>query len=94
MKEASTHKACPSADNSDDYQGIQDLTQLLQPHPKRTERRRRKLEKRAAIPRPGPRGFLGLPFELSMAILSLLRPYDIFALSRANRKHHAFILAE
>ncbi len=78
-----------------DLSPVEDLTQPLPLRSKRTERRRRKLEKlanRSSALRPI--GLLDLPYELLMAILELLRPSDLFALCRASRPLRAFFLAE
>lgn len=71
-------------------------TQTLPLRSRKTERRRRKLEKQAkrAAAVAASRGFLDLPYELLMAILSFLRPSDIFILSRVNKQLRSFILAE
>ncbi|KAK4120347.1 hypothetical protein N657DRAFT_625238 [Parathielavia appendiculata] len=74
---------------------VQDVTQPLELRSKRTERRRRKLEKRA-LSKPSPnsqlRGFMDLPIELLLQILEILRPSDIFVLGRVNKTLHAFLM--
>lgn len=95
MKAVSTGKSLP--DHAASAAPADDSTQLLPSHSKRTERRRRKLEKQAeatTISNLDLRGFLDLPYELSVEILSLLRPSDLFALSRVSRELRAFILTE
>jgi hypothetical protein len=82
-------------DAASDLAPAEDLTQPLVLHSKRTERRRRKLERRA-IAKPSsnsqPLGFMDLPIELLLQILELVRPSDIFALSRVNKPLRAFLL--
>jgi hypothetical protein len=77
---------------------VEDLTQPLALHSKRTERRRKKLERRAKSKSSSsslqPIGFLHLPYELLMGILELLRPSDLFAVSRVNRTLRTFLLSE
>lgn len=74
---------------------LQDLTQDLALHSKRTKRLRRKLEKRAQTKSASgfaPRGFLDMPLELLMAILNLLRPSDIVALMQVSKELREFLL--
>jgi hypothetical protein len=71
-----------------------DLTEPLEPHSKRTERRRRKLGRKAKIPAAEPRRLLDLPYEILMAILTLLRPSEIFVLCRVTSSLRSFILSE
>ncbi|KAK1830694.1 hypothetical protein QBC39DRAFT_101439 [Podospora conica] len=70
---------------------LEDLTQELTLHSKRTGRRQKKLESRARKPLLQPRGLLDLPYELLMRILALLRPSDLFALVRVNKDLGLFI---
>lgn len=91
-----TKRSATSQDEDDDLEPVEDLTQPLALHSKRTERRRRKQEKRATSASSAAnqlRGFLDLPLELMMAILDLLRPSDIFVLSRVNHELRNFLLA-
>ena len=76
---------------------VEDLTQPLALRSKRTERRRRKLEKLANNSKSlalRPIGLLDFPYELLMNILELLPPSDLFALCRVSRPLRAFLLAE
>ncbi|KAK4097302.1 hypothetical protein N658DRAFT_569398 [Parathielavia hyrcaniae] len=81
-------------DTASDVLPVEDATKLLELRSKRTERRRRKLEKRA-VSKPWSNsqlgGLVGLPIELLLQILELLRPSDIFALRRVNRTLRAFL---
>lgn len=91
-----TTKDTAAQEAGHDLAPLEDLTQPLTRHSKRTERQRRKLEKKGAPKSSSvfqPRGFLDLPFELLTGILDLLRPSDIFALSRLNRLLRSFMLA-
>lgn len=83
-------------DTEGDLSPVEDLTQPLALRSKRTERRRKKLEKLANSKSSAPRpiGLLDLPYELLMNILELLRPSDLFALCRVSRPLRAFFLAE
>jgi hypothetical protein len=69
---------------------LEDLTQALTLHSKRTERRHKKLESRARKTWQ-PRGLLDLPYELLMRILALVRPRDLFVLARVNKDLGLFI---
>jgi hypothetical protein len=78
-----------------DLAPLEDLTQPLARHSKRTERQRKKLEKKGAFKLSAvfqPRGFLDLPLELLTDILELLRPSDIFSLSQLNWQLRSFML--
>lgn len=80
-----------------DLAPIEDLTQPLALHSKRTERRRKKFEKRAKSKTSlglAPTGFLDLPYELLTGIFELLRPSDLFAVSQVNRTFRSFLLSE
>ncbi|KAK4150228.1 hypothetical protein C8A00DRAFT_18210 [Chaetomidium leptoderma] len=93
-----TKETTAAQDAERDITPVEDLTQPLALHSKRTERKRKKLEKRAnsksSCSDVEPRGFLDLPLELLMAILELLRPSDIFVLSRVNARLRTFLLEE
>ncbi|KAK3906148.1 hypothetical protein C8A05DRAFT_12113 [Staphylotrichum tortipilum] len=96
-----TPNETPAPDGAHDLEPLQDLTQPLTLRSKRTERRRRKLEKKGASFRRSssarggePIGVLDLPVELLVAILELVRPSDLFALSRVSRQLRAFLLAD
>ena len=85
----------PDASSLDikEYNGtdvLEDLTQALTLHSKRTERRHKKLEGRARKTWQ-PRQLLDLPYELLMRILALVRPNDLFALARVNKGLGLFI---
>ena len=73
---------------------LDDRTQPLPSHSRRSERRRRKLEKSSVCAAKLPfstRGLLDLPYELLMAVLAFLRPSDLFVLSRISKQIHDFI---
>ncbi|KAL2185702.1 hypothetical protein L209DRAFT_756935 [Thermothelomyces heterothallicus CBS 203.75] len=74
---------------------VADLTRPLTLRSRRTERQRRKQQKRAnsSSAAAHPARLVDLPLELMMAILELLRPSDIFALSQVNKELRAFVLA-
>lgn len=63
----------------------------LHVHSKRTERLRKKQQKKQKKPLVGARGILDLPYELILGIFALLRPSDLFRLARVNRDLHDFI---
>lgn len=69
---------------------LEDLTQALTLHSKKTDRRSKRLESRARKTWQ-PRGLLDLPYELLMRILALARPRDLFALARVNKDLALFI---
>ncbi|KAK4245099.1 hypothetical protein C7999DRAFT_43350 [Corynascus novoguineensis] len=79
----------------DDLPPVVDLTQPLALRSKRTERQRRKQQKRAFSTTPADQStrLVDLPLELMMAILELLRPSDIFALLRVNKELRTFLLS-
>ena len=90
-----------SVNNGDDDEAelgvLEDKTEALTLRSKRTERNRKKQSKkasesRARAPEPG-RLLLGLPSELLLEVLSLLRPSDVFALLRTNRALRGFVQA-
>ena len=75
---------------------VEDLTQPLALHSKRTERQRRKRERLASAKSSSlqPIGLLDLPVELLLSILELLRPSDLFALCRVSKTLRAFCFAK
>ncbi|KAK0613695.1 hypothetical protein B0T14DRAFT_539446 [Immersiella caudata] len=83
-----------SATALSDEPPLVDLTQALPVKSKRTERLRKKLQKKAHPKLVGARGFEDLPYELTMSIFRLLRPRDFFALCRVSKGLRAFTLAE
>ena len=96
-----TPKETAAPEGPPDLEPLQDLTQPLALRSKRTERRRKKLEKKEASSRRSssalggePIGVLHLPVELLLAILELLRPSDLFALSRVSKQLRAFLIAD
>ena len=70
-----------------------DLTEALALRSKRTERRRRKRETKDAKSRSrgAAAGLLNLPYEITMHILTMLRPSDVFCLSRTNKAFSFFV---
>ena len=66
----------------------------LHVHSKRTERLRKKQQKRQKKPLIEARGILDLPYELILDVFALLRPSDLFRLSRVNRSLHDFIFKQ
>ncbi|KAI1264538.1 hypothetical protein F5Y18DRAFT_389172 [Xylariaceae sp. FL1019] len=75
----------------DDELGVVvDKTEALALHSKRTERSRRKQQRKAKKEKDSG-GLLGLPYELLMDILSLLRPSDLFVLQRTSRSFYNFL---
>lgn len=83
-----------STEDEADLPPLLDLTESLESHSRRTERRRKKRGIKAAKPVAEPRGLLDLPYEILMMILKILRPSDIFVLSQVNRPFHRFIFQE
>lgn len=76
-------------------EGLVDLTQPLAIHSKRTERLRKRLEKKSQTKHAHQfKEFLDLPYDIMMAILRFLRPRDLFVLCCANKPLRSFILAE
>ncbi|GAB1312588.1 hypothetical protein MFIFM68171_02798 [Madurella fahalii] len=95
MPTRNTRRRHVSANEYDsDLPLVDDLTESLESHSKRTERRRRKLGRKGKGSAAEARGFLDLPYEILMAILTTLRPSDIFALSCVSRSLHTFVLEE
>ncbi|KAI1760539.1 hypothetical protein GGR53DRAFT_77428 [Hypoxylon sp. FL1150] len=82
-------------DVSDDgeLEELEDKTEALTLHSKRTERARKRQAKKAK-PNRDPRDPLALPYELILEIVSLLRPSDIFNLARVSKAYHGFITGE
>ncbi|KAK0642907.1 hypothetical protein B0T16DRAFT_332559 [Cercophora newfieldiana] len=71
-----------------------DLTQALTLNSKRTERLRRKHQKKMPPKLTDARQFQDLPYEIIMEILCILRPRDLFALCGVNRGFRDLILGE
>lgn len=70
---------------------LEDKTEALALRSKRTERVRKKQAKKGKKTIHPSEYLTNLPYELMFAILSLLRPSDIFNLQRVNRAFHSFI---
>jgi hypothetical protein len=76
----------------DETEPLVDTTQALQLNSKKLERLRKKQQKRAAKNAHHAAGsILDLPYELITDILELLRPSDIFRLSRTCKAFHTFL---
>ncbi|KAH9904441.1 hypothetical protein F4778DRAFT_62523 [Xylariomycetidae sp. FL2044] len=73
---------------------LEDKTENLALHSKRTERAHRKMTKKALKTASRLPGIFRLPYELAFEIIVLLRPSDVFSLQRVNRYHRDFIVAE
>ncbi|KAI0862084.1 hypothetical protein F4860DRAFT_502808 [Xylaria cubensis] len=74
---------------------LEDKTEPLTLHSKRTERARKKQTKKAMKAKDSPHGLLSmLPYELLMEIFTLLRPSDLFRLQRTNKSLNSFIAQE
>ncbi|KAI0409120.1 hypothetical protein F4802DRAFT_233015 [Xylaria palmicola] len=74
---------------------LEDKTEALTLHSKRTERARKKQAKKATEVKKSPGGFLCiLPYELAMAVLTLLEPGDLFRLQRTSKPLRDFIAQE
>ncbi|KAK4454893.1 hypothetical protein QBC34DRAFT_391014 [Podospora aff. communis PSN243] len=71
-----------------------DLTQPLPVKSKRTERLRKKLQKKSPAKLVDARGFGDLPYELTMAIFQFLRPQDLLTLCCVSKGFRTLILAE
>lgn len=70
-----------------------DLTEALTVRSKRTERRRKKIEKKVQKKASfEPRGLLDLPYEMWMAILEVCLPRDILTLTQTSKPVRHFIL--
>ncbi|KAI0150613.1 hypothetical protein GGR57DRAFT_472091 [Xylariaceae sp. FL1272] len=69
---------------------VVDKTEALALHSKRTERSRRKQQRKAKKEKDSG-DLLGLPYELLMEILSLLRPSDLFVLQRTSKSFYNFL---
>lgn len=76
----------------DDEEPLVDTTHALQLRSKRTERLRKKQE-RKKYKSLEPKHLLDLPYELLLDIFALLRPSDIFVLSRVSKSLHNSIHA-
>jgi hypothetical protein len=94
----STKDTTAAQDPEHDLSPVEDLTEPLALRSKRTERRRRKLERvansKSRASTLQPIGLLDLPLELLLDILELLRPSDLFTLRRVSKQLRAFIRAE
>lgn len=75
----------------DDADPLIDTTQALTLNSKKLERQRKKQQKRAAKTVHATGNILDLPYELITQILRLLRPSDIFRLSRTCKAFHTFL---
>ncbi|KAI3325379.1 hypothetical protein HD806DRAFT_446532 [Xylariaceae sp. AK1471] len=74
---------------------LEDKTEALTLHSKRTERARKRQTKKAMKVKGPAQGFLSvLPYELAIEILTLLRPSDLFRLQRTSQSFYAFITQE
>ncbi|KAF2839789.1 hypothetical protein M501DRAFT_1003243 [Patellaria atrata CBS 101060] len=71
---------------------LEDRTEKLILHSKRTARQSKKLQKKKR--NTEPKGLLDLPYELVIEFLSYLRPSDVFRLSRVSKTLHGFITQE
>lgn len=71
-----------------------DKTEALVLHSRRTERQRKKQQKKTKVLPFEARGLLDLPYELILEILALLEPSDIFIISRTNKSLAQFIASE
>ena len=77
---------------------LEDKTEALTLRSKRTERNRKKQTKKVSVSQARAQGapgllLLGLPSELLLEILGLLRPSDVFGLLRTSRALRGFVLA-
>ena len=80
----------------DGAEPLVDTTQALTLNSKKLERQRKKQQRRAAKTAASlPTGhILDLPYELILKVLELLRPSDIFRLSRTCKAFHTFLRDE
>jgi hypothetical protein len=78
----------------DEDEPLVDTTAALPLHSKKTERTKKRLERkqRKAAEQPSPTTLLDLPPELLQEILGLLRPRDVLQLSMASQAVRAFVL--
>ncbi|KAI1340638.1 hypothetical protein F5Y15DRAFT_46744 [Xylariaceae sp. FL0016] len=79
-------------EEDEDLGALEDKTESLSLHSKRTERLRKKQTRKAQKNSHGSRDLLGLPYELVLEILSYLRPSDLFQLLQTSKSLRAFIL--
>lgn len=61
---------------------------------KRSERLRKKQQRKRAIPADAHLTLLDLPFDILFQVVTFLRPSDVFRLSRTCRPLHGFLLKE
>lgn len=80
-------------DGADELEPLEDRTEALTLRSKKTERAQRK-QLKSRKPKLPPRCILDFPYELTLEILTLLRPSDLFRLRRANRAHATFVAQE
>ncbi|CAJ2508873.1 Uu.00g138990.m01.CDS01 [Anthostomella pinea] len=74
---------------------LEDKTEALTLHSKRTERSRKKQgAKKAKKTNNQLRDLLNLPYELILDVIELLRPSDLFRLQRTNKFFHVSIALE
>lgn len=78
----------------DDEEPLIDRTEALVLHSRRTERQRKKHERKTKTLPFETRGLLDLPYELILEIIVLLEPSDVFLLARTNKSLHTFITEE
>ncbi|KAI1207848.1 uncharacterized protein F4807DRAFT_462291 [Annulohypoxylon truncatum] len=81
---------------SDDEElgALEDKTEALTLHSKRTERARKKQAKKVKSTKSQSQNLLDLPYELVLDILALLQPSDIFNLQRVSRAFRDFIVQD
>ncbi|KAK1751040.1 hypothetical protein QBC47DRAFT_392111 [Echria macrotheca] len=84
----------PANSNRDAEEPLVDLTQALPLRSKRTERLRKKLEKKSKTLPPRALNLLDLPQEIFTHILTFLRPSDIIAFRNVSKDVRNFVLAE
>ncbi|KAH8888420.1 hypothetical protein GQ53DRAFT_748853 [Thozetella sp. PMI_491] len=78
-------------EDDDSQEPLADLTESLTVKSKRTERQKKKLQKKAKPNSNRDVGLLDLPYELLLSIISHLRPTDLIRLLHVNRALHQFI---
>jgi hypothetical protein len=81
----------------EDFDGMEplvDTTELLTVKSKRTERRRKKIEKKINCPTRSVSPLLNLPYEILVFILGLLQPSDLLLLRGVNQSLQMIIDAE
>ncbi|KAK5653438.1 hypothetical protein OQA88_8923 [Cercophora sp. LCS_1] len=88
-----TSDAGAVAEGGGEADELVDLTEALTVRSKRTERRRKKLDKKAQQKSNfNPRGLYDLPYEIWMAILTVCLPRDIFTLRLVSKPLRQLIL--